>query len=219
MFPDLQKEIEERRNASQAPVKNQKGKEYQEEICEIVKTLKLCPPEYYTRLCREILRPFSDCFWHEGCPPPSIKGFKAHIDLKPDAHIKFRQPYRLNKYDETRLMYLYEEAEREGKVQRYQLGEPPPRVCTPVFIVDKKGSLIGRRVGDFTLFNQHTEDYYYPAPDADDALTRATGKKWLNLLDCVGGFEQVDTDESTSELCSTLTPFGTFKSKKTSYGS
>ena len=47
---------------------------------------------------------------------PRITGFKAHIDLKPGAMVKYRQPYRLSKFDETRLSYLYEEAEHEGKV-------------------------------------------------------------------------------------------------------
>ena len=49
LFPDLQKEIDQRRNASQAPVKDQKGKAYKEEICEIVKTLNLCPSEQYPK--------------------------------------------------------------------------------------------------------------------------------------------------------------------------
>ena len=34
----------------------------------------------------------------------------------------------------------------------------------------------------------------------------------LSLFDCVWGLEQIDLDESTSEICSTITPFGTFKS-------
>ena len=33
-----------------------------------------------------------------------------------------------------------------------------------------------------------------------------------------GGFEQIDNDEETSELCSTITPFGVFKSKKLPMG-
>ena len=106
LFPELEKEIAERRKAAQGPPKDQKSQAFKDEICELVKKGNLCPPEHYGRLCQEVLRPFSDCFWHEGCPPPSIKNFKAHIDLKPDAVIKFRQPYRLNKYDETSELSL-----------------------------------------------------------------------------------------------------------------
>ena len=165
-------------------------------------------------LSERVIRPFSDRFWDEGCAAPSIKGFKAHISLRPGAHVPFRQPYRLSKYDETRLIYLYEEAEKEGKVERYELGSNPPCVCTPVFMVDKKGSLIGRKVGDFTQLNKVTEDYYYPAPEADSVLMEACGKRYHSLLDCVWGFEQIDVDAPTSELLATITPFGTFKSKK-----
>ena len=164
------------------------------------------------------MKPFSDRFWDEGCAAPSVKGFKASISLKPGVKVPFRQPYRLSKFDETRLSYLYEEAEREGKVERYELGSKPPLVCTPVFIVDKKGSLIGRKVGDFRNLNMATEDYYYPAPEADSVLMEACGKKFHSLFDCVWGFEQIDVDKPTSELLSTITPFGTFKSKKLPMG-
>ena len=45
-------------------------------------------------------------------------------------------------------------------------------------MVDKKGSLLGRKVGDFTLVNKVTEDYAYPAPDADEILSRACGNNF-----------------------------------------
>ena len=218
LFPDLQKEIAERRSRLNADVRDQKSEAYKQEICDKVKELKLCPPEHHKLLCSRILRPFSDRFWDEGCAAPAIKGFKANIQLKPGAQVKFRQPYSLSKFDRTRLAYLYEEAEQEGKVEMYQLGDRPPPVCTPVFIVDKKGSLIGRKVGDFTLFNQVSEDYYHPAPEADKVLLDACGKEVHSVFDCVWGFEQIDLDDPTSEILSTITPFGTFKSKKMPMG-
>ena len=85
-------------------------------------------------------------------------------------------------------------------------------------MVDKKGSLIGRKVGDFRELNLNTEDYYYPAPDAEAVLQDACGKDYQTTLDCVWGFEQIDTDESTAELCSTVTSFGVYKSKKLPQG-
>ena len=77
-------------------------------------------------VCERVIRPFSDRFWDDGCAAPSITGFKARIDLKPDANVKYRQPRRLSKFDETRLSYLYEESEKEGKVERFELGETSP---------------------------------------------------------------------------------------------
>ena len=85
-------------------------------------------------------------------------------------------------------------------------------------MVEKKGSLIGRKVGDFSLFNEATEEYYYPSPEADKVLSDACGYELHSLFDCVWGFEQIDLDEPTSELCSTLTPFGVYKSKKLPMG-
>ena len=66
--------------------------------------------------------------------------------------------------------------------------------------------------------NLNTEDYYYPAPDAEAVLQDACGKEYQTTLDCVWGFEQIDTDESTAELCSTVTSFGVYKSKKLPQG-
>ena len=80
---------------------------------------------------------------------------------------------------------MYEEAEAEGKVEQYGLGETPPAFATPVIMVDKKESLIGRKVGDFRELNQVTIDYYYPAPEADVVLTEACGKDIQSVLDCV----------------------------------
>ena len=68
------------------------------------------------------------------------------------------------------------------------------------------------------MFNKVTEDYYYPAPEADQVLMDACGKELHSVFDCVWGFEQIDVDEETAEICSTMTPFGIFKSKKLPQG-
>ena len=137
-------------------------------------------------LCEYILKPFSDRFCGDGWPAPQVQSFKGHLDMKPDAKLKYRQPYRLSKFDEARLKFLYEEAESEGKVERYGLGERPPVFATPVIMVDKKGSLIGRKVGDFREPNLNTEDYYYPAPDAEAVPQDACGKELQSIFDCFG---------------------------------
>ena len=125
LFPDLAKEISARRSKLNTTEWDQSSKAYKDHLCGLVKRLELCPAEYVSMVCERIVRSFSDCFWDDGCAAPAIIGFKARIDLKPDANVKYRQPYRLSKFDETRLSYLYEESEVEGKVERYQLGETP----------------------------------------------------------------------------------------------
>ena len=139
LFPALEEEIATRRQKLLSPVRDQYSAQFKDDICAQAKQLKLCPDKYYDEFCQRILRPFSDRFWDEGCAAPAIKGFKASIKLKPGARVPFRQPYHLSKFDETRLSYLYEEAEKEGKVEKLELGDDPPPVCTPVFMVDKKG--------------------------------------------------------------------------------
>ena len=68
------------------------------------------------------------------------------------------------------------------------------------------------------MLNKVSEDYYYPTPDADRVLMDACGKSFHFLFDCVWGFEQIDLDDESSELPSTITPFGVFKSKRLQMG-
>ena len=81
-----------------------------------------------------------------------------------------------------------EEEVEDGKAEPYAIGEDPPAICTPVFVVDKQGSLIGRKAGDYTLFNKVSENYIYPAPEADSVMMNACGKRIHTLIDCVWGF-------------------------------
>ena len=185
LFPALEAEIKTRREQMELRLVDQSSVKYKAHICAKVKAEHLCLPEPFEVFGEYLLKPFSDRFWDDGCPAPQVKGFKAHLDMKPSAALKYRQPYRLSKFDEARLKFLYEEAEAEGKVERYGLGERPLVFATPVIMVDKKGSLIGRRVGDFRELNLNTEDYYYPAPDAEAVLQDACGKECQTTLDCV----------------------------------
>jgi hypothetical protein len=82
-------------------------------------------------------------------------------------------------------------------------------MVTPTFMVDKQGSVIGRRAGDYTTVNKVIEDYYHPAPEADSITMNACGKKFHSLLDCVWGFSHIENDEYTSRI-----PFGVYKAKK-----
>ena len=185
LFPLLREEISERRQKLLAPARDQRSGKFKQEICEMVRREGLVPAKHFEMFCERVLKPYSDRFWDEGCAAPTVKGFKANIRLKPDAVIRFRQPYHLSKFDETRLSYLYKEAEKEGKVEMFQLGEQPPPMATPTFMVDKKGSSIGRRVGDYTMLNKATEDYYHPPLEADQVLMNACGKAFHTVLDCV----------------------------------
>ena len=94
-----------------------------------------------------MLRPYSDRFWVEGCAPPKITNFQAHIALKPNMHIPRRQPYSSSKYDEAQMNFFLEEEEADDKIQRQVLGERPPPLVVPTFIVEKNGFRIGGRVG------------------------------------------------------------------------
>ena len=73
----------------------------------------------------------------------------------------------------------------DGKIERYQLWQTPCRMCALLFVVDREGRCIGRRVDEFTLVDKLAENYYYPAPDADQVHMDAYGKSFHLLFDCV----------------------------------
>ena len=62
LFPDLQKEIAERRKNLRAATRDQKSEKYKNEICEKVKELKLCPPEHYQNYVSTLSNPFLNDF-------------------------------------------------------------------------------------------------------------------------------------------------------------
>ena len=84
LYPDLQKEIAQRRAQARGPVKDQYSEAYRDEICKLVKDKGLVPEEYRREFEERVLRPYSDRFWVEGCAPPKITDFQAHIELKPN---------------------------------------------------------------------------------------------------------------------------------------
>lgn len=222
-FDELLAEIEQRRaNFNQHEFIDQSAPQFVEHLKDIVRasfqTKPMIHPEFFEEFAKRILEPFSCCFWTEGCAAPSIKGYHARIERKPGYEFKNKQPYSLSKFDQARLSYLIEEEEREGKIERLGPNDPRPPCVTPVFMVDKKGSLIGRRVGAYQFLNEGSLDYYHPAPDADAILVRATGRAFHSVLDCVWGFSGLDTDEETSLLCAIITHCGAFKTKKLGYG-
>ena len=219
LFPQLLEEIDDRRrHLEQVQPKDVHSEAYKSELMQICTDQNLVPEAFRDRFFQQIIRPFSDCFWIDGAPAPEIKGFKASIAPKKDAVFKAGQPYRLSRFDEARLSFLIEEEVVEGKLEPLGPNDPVPPMVTPTFVVDKKGSLVGRRVGDFRELNQNTEEYYYPAPDAEAILSRATGQKFHSTLDCVWGFSGLACDEDTSLLLSVITPAGVFKTKKLPFG-
>ena len=165
-FEDLKREIEDRRNALKVEPWDQTGPAYKQFLRDFVNEKKgteqrLCPDDLADQMLEEIIIPFSDCFWHEGCCAPSIKGYKARIRIKPDADMKRKnQPYTLSKFDQARVAYHIEEQLYEGKIFKLGPNDAVPPCVVPVFVVDKEGSYLGRMVGAYQYLNPHTEDYF-----------------------------------------------------------
>ncbi|CAK0890458.1 unnamed protein product, partial [Prorocentrum cordatum] len=100
----------------------------------------------------------------------------AHVKMKPGAMGKARQPYTMSKFNGARFSHHIEEQIKDGKLREWTRDDPMPPMVAPAFMADRKGSLLGRMVGDYTCYNKATEDVFWPAPDAESVLQRAMGK-------------------------------------------
>ena len=58
---------------------------------------------------------FSSCFWVQGCLSPQVSGFRAHIEVKPDAVPRVSQPYPLSPFDQMRMDFHEDERVAIGK--------------------------------------------------------------------------------------------------------
>ena len=186
-FDELVAEIEAKMKTLDAPEYDLTSDEYRYGLCQIVRDKRLAPYKLLDVICEHVIRPASDCLWTEGAPAPNIRRYQAHIKMKPGVMGKARQLYIMSKFNEARISYRIEEQIKEGKLREWTRDDPMPPMVTPVFIVERKGSLLGRMVGDYTCYNKATEDVCWPAPDAESVLQRAMGKSYHTTLDCVWG--------------------------------
>ena len=64
---------------------------------------------------KNVVCAFAAALWLDGCPAPQVKGYQAHLHLKPDARAKVIQPFPLSEFDRMRLEYHEDLEVAQGK--------------------------------------------------------------------------------------------------------
>jgi len=222
LFPELQKEIAKGREELARGViwEDQSSEAYKDEV------VKQSGPLFAARLTQKqksiftqrILRPFSAVLWLAGCRAPRVEGFTADIQLKPDAQARIQQPYKLSRYDQTRLEYHEDVEVAEGKAV---WAEPGGSYCwgSPSFVVDQSGKgILGRPVRDYRWPNSQTLDTAWPAADVESCLRRAQSGTIHSGFDCVWGFTQVGLAEEAQKVLALITRRGLLLPKVLYFG-
>ena len=115
MFPKLLEEIQKQRDAMSARKRwDKRSEEWRAHIKEVAKPKFGGTEVEWKRWCSEILEPYADRLWDQGCDPPQIKNFKADVQPKEGARPSARRPFKLSEYDEARLQYRLDEMENSG---------------------------------------------------------------------------------------------------------
>ena len=153
LFPQLRKEIEAKRKERAAGLQwtteQRKSVEFIQELAKLSEERIGGTAAEQKRFFDVAIARYSDVYWIEGCPPPTVRSKLIHFNLKPGAVPKARQPIPLSPYDDLRVEFHIEENLAEGKLRKIDpnAGEPLPEWATPVFVVDQDAKgLMGRMV-------------------------------------------------------------------------
>jgi len=201
MFPELRKEIEEKRKALHSGViwpdkAARNGSSYRAALWKAcVKDDKWkIGGDAHTRedFFERVIAKHQSCFWMEGCAAPTVRDHVVEFGVKPGAKPVSRQPIPLSPYDEVRVEYHIEENCTQGKMRKINtLKEGLPEWSTPVFIVDQDAKgLLGRMVCVYGPVNKELEIASFPSADPQKAFECAAGKKHHTLVDAIWGYTQ-----------------------------
>lgn len=106
------------------------------------------------------------------------------INLKPEAKLESRGPYRVSDKDKEVIDQTFDRMHKEGKMD-WGIGGP---VGWPVFVVWNKGS--GRVVVDIRGLNQSSWSDSYPLSRQEDIIACARRMDWITTLDLSQAFLQ-----------------------------
>ena len=140
LFPEQQKEISQAQSdRSRGTVwPDQSTKAYKDEVEKVTTPHvgKQLSVKQRRSFVDRVLRAFSVCFWMEGCTPPRVQGFVAHIEAKPDASPKTLQPFPLSAFDRLRFE-CHEDCDAEDSKAEWIPAGQAGCWGSPSFVIDQ----------------------------------------------------------------------------------
>lgn len=146
--------------------------------------------------------------------PGAIRGFKAHIKIKPGAIPIFKKarsvPYALKVTVEKELDRL----EAMGVISKVDNSE----WASPLVVVPKADKSI-RICGDYKVtINNSVEEETYPLPNTEDLFATLAGGKWFSKLDLSHAYQQLELSPESEKYLTVNTHRGLYRYHRLSYG-
>ena len=154
--------------------------------------------EYFEK----VIAAYPECFWSDGCAPPSVGSHEIRFRLKPGAKPVARQPIPVSPYDDLRVEFHIEENVVQGKLRKIDVTkEPLPEWSTPVFVVDQDAKgLLGRMVCAYGPVNKELEISTFPSADPARAFEIAAFKTHHTVVDAIWGYTQFHISPETRKM-------------------
>jgi hypothetical protein len=169
----------------------------------------------------ELLWKYSEVFGplpkiSESSPLPVL----MDIELKPEWEGRpLRQkcwPMPLNDQEEINLQC--EELLKAGLIESFPMGQIP-QVCSPTFLVDKKGSTTRRMVIHYGKLNSRTKAHAAYLPSMETLIESLAKCRFKSTLDMRSGYWQVPITQRAANLSTFCVPSGRcFRPKRMMFG-
>ena len=146
--------------------------------------------------------------------PGKLKGFKAHVEVEPNAAPIFIKPRPVSYYMRSKLDAEYKRLQDTGIVEPVRYA----RWASPAVPVLKRDGSV-RVCGDYKVtVNKSLRKEVYPLPTPDDLFTKLEGGVRFAKLDLSHAYQQVELDEESQELLVLNTHQGLLRYKRLNFG-
>ena len=170
-------------------------------------------PETVPTSLTSLLTKFSDLFDTSTLPP--IKGFKAHLHIKPNSNFKLFKPRPVPYVLRPKVEAELDRLESLGIISKVETAEFS---TTPIVPVLKPSGQV-RICGDFKVsVNQYLDLTQYPLPHIEEVFERLSGGQVFSKLDLPDAYHQVELDDKSKRHVVITTHRGLYRYNRLFFG-
>ena len=141
----------------------------------------------------------------DALPPPMKHASKVHFDLKPGAEpVDCGRP-RWGKFQELLLMAWTQRGLKDGALK---LAPSSCQWANRPHVVMKPDGKSARVTGDYVRTNDRLPKLPVNLPSQEDVIRKHKGAKFFTQVDAIKGYNQLEIDEDTQQICALWTPLG-----------
>lgn len=157
----------------------------------------------------QLLNEYNDVFQGLGCLPWEHK-ITVDESVRPVIHACRKVPFRVRDKSKGEL----DRMENMGVISK--VNEPTEWVSSLVIVDKKNGKL--RVCLDPKDLNKAIKREHFKLPSREEIMAEFADAKYFSKLDASSGFWQMMLDDTSSKLCTFITPFGRYRFLRLPFG-